>query len=620
MSNRKISNSSKVLSFLTCNIAGKDGSPDGSAYDDEFEKRLQEVKNHEWQHARSVHESLLRKKNHNFLGHGPIDDFHKGLTAFLGPPKKLIFEAMEREHCHSADSHAQFYTSNYGITTSSNIEWMFVLDPSARNLTKLGLDEWPKETKTLKPNLQRKPVAIDFFEDQLAEINDSLQNSGLPSITLMEIIALRLYSGPMGVKYNTLIRRHICGRRKGQEWRVEEEQKLSMGNKYPTTIHMIQSAISKLGKISTVQKGFTGLSGLLLPERFWKDHPYLKTKGGVEGGFTSLTSKKEVAMHYATLSKGKMGTLFEVDMSTVDRGAEIKWLSQYPHEDETLLPPLTFLHVDHIRVDESKEDPLLIIYVRARTNQSIQIQHPLLSDAENKLIRQVIKGGNIETEIIVSNSKLLSRFSDEENYLITGNPMESVLGLPYFLGTDERKIQTTRINGIKALEKEILAGNEQEVIRNMKYVLYEKASEKDFSNGRRDLNNTGKRLNDFVKHPMAIKYRLREEHIAALRIYTTSAFRYINNPLRQSRNNLAEKNEKVHPYPLTVCLIDEAIKKLRASTAASYKEESSAVNESEGIYLWRGIKNTRITEDFLHGRRGVSIECRTHDFILHKSD
>ena len=181
--------------------------------------------------------------------------------------------------------------------------------------------------------------------------------------------------------------------------------------------------------------------------------------------------------------------------------------------------------------------------------------------------------------------------------------MESVLGLSYFLGAEDHEIQSAKVKGIEEIEREILASGEDEVIANMKYVLYDAASEKQFSNGIRDLNNSGKRLADFVKHPTAIKYRLREEHIAALRLYTTSAFRYFNNPLR---NNIQtnEQERKPHPFPVTVSFIDEAIKRLRASTAQSFEQNTGAGELKENTYLWRGIKNTRITEDFLQGRRG----------------
>ena len=56
--------------------------------------------------------------------------------------------------------------------------------------------------------------------------------------------------------------------------------------------------------------------------------------GGIEYGFSSTTTDRAQARHYAT---GKASTLFEMRMGMVDRGADIGWLSQYPHEREILV-------------------------------------------------------------------------------------------------------------------------------------------------------------------------------------------------------------------------------------------------------------------------------------------
>jgi hypothetical protein len=38
-------------------------------------------------------------------------------------------------------------------------------------------------------------------------------------------------------------------------------------------------------------------------------------------------------------------TLFEIQLGQVDRGATLRWISQFPGEDEVLLPPLSNLEV-----------------------------------------------------------------------------------------------------------------------------------------------------------------------------------------------------------------------------------------------------------------------------------
>ena len=53
-------------------------------------------------------------------------------------------------------------------------------------------------------------------------------------------------------------------------------------------------------------------------------------------------------MTYAS-SSGGPGVVFSIQQGMVDRGADIGWLSQYPHEKEILFGPLTGLEVRSTR-------------------------------------------------------------------------------------------------------------------------------------------------------------------------------------------------------------------------------------------------------------------------------
>jgi hypothetical protein len=54
----------------------------------------------------------------------------------------------------------------------------------------------------------------------------------------------------------------------------------------------------------------------------------------------STTFDRDVAMQYASIP-GKPALVFEMQMGMIDRGAELRWISQYPHERECLFAPLT---------------------------------------------------------------------------------------------------------------------------------------------------------------------------------------------------------------------------------------------------------------------------------------
>ena len=79
-------------------------------------------------------------------------------------------------------------------------------------------------------------------------------------------------------------------------------------------------------------------------------------KGGIEGGFMSTTTDKKTALFYAKGGADKSkrdgpSILFEAQMGMIDRGADVSWLSQFPHEAEILFPPLTGMEVRGSRVE-----------------------------------------------------------------------------------------------------------------------------------------------------------------------------------------------------------------------------------------------------------------------------
>ena len=81
-----------------------------------------------------------------------------------------------------------------------------------------------------------------------------------------------------------------------------------------------------------------------LPDEFWEANKY-GVKGGVEPAFMSTTQEVDVATGYAAGDGSKMGIVLEIRQGMVNRGANISWLSQYPHEQETLFGPLTGIEV-----------------------------------------------------------------------------------------------------------------------------------------------------------------------------------------------------------------------------------------------------------------------------------
>lgn len=290
------------------------------------------------------------------LSYGDLSTFFSGLEGLAGSPDVKFKEAMEQEHCKAADSMSEFTAGNYRITTTPRVEWHFVSHPED-GPGQVGLQQWPEEDGLPGEMRGREAKAPDYFKQGLADLNNLLREAKEPEVLLDEQIGLRLYTGPMFVKYNGTLRGFAS------EFMRKKWDELCLGNKYVTTLHIINSGIVKSGKIMTATKVYRGISGGLLPQEFWEANKY-NIRGGVEYAFMSTTLEKSVAMQYA--SSGAVGTVFEIQMGMIDRGASLQWISQYPQEQEICFAPLTGLEVRSKRVEGSA----LVVEVRLNINLS----------------------------------------------------------------------------------------------------------------------------------------------------------------------------------------------------------------------------------------------------------
>ena len=99
--------------------------------------------------------------------------------------------------------------------------------------------------------------------------------------------------------------------------------------KYATTIHAINSCVIKMSKLTIAQKVWRGIKDAKLPKSFWVPNN-MGVRGGIEYGFSSTTTDKAQAMHYAGVgdTADHASTVFEFQMGMVDRGADLRWCSQ----------------------------------------------------------------------------------------------------------------------------------------------------------------------------------------------------------------------------------------------------------------------------------------------------
>ena len=299
------------------------------------------------------------------LSYSGLSTFFRGLEGIVGAPEPKVHDAMEKEHTACGDSHDEFTTGNYKVTTSSAIEWAFVATPDQP-----PPNGWPIEQRLVQAGQDgkmRNPEPVAALQARTNEKNLRLKAMQEPELMMEEATAARLYTGPLFVKYNGVLRglgsdvpslRNVmvqlcCPKAAADEYKNGalrfEDAKKGL-NTYTTTLHAINSSIVKLSKLTVTTKVYRGVSGMVLPKEFWEANVF-GVKGGIEGAFMSTTTDRNVALSYAASASNGSGFVFEIPQGMVDRGADIFFLSQYPHEKEILFGPLTGLEVRSTRVD-----------------------------------------------------------------------------------------------------------------------------------------------------------------------------------------------------------------------------------------------------------------------------
>jgi len=289
---------------------------------------------------------------------GDMETFHQGLDGLIGLPSPNFLEAMYREHCMAQDSSLPFTTGNYQITTTSTVEYYLVVFPET-GLETLNLVSWPMEQDLRaagdSKNEARQPVSLDVLRKRAQPIDDQLKAVGASALVDAELIAGRMYTGPCFLKYNAVLRAFTKVAPMERAF-----QSLCLGNPYTTTLHAINSCLIKLSKVQTSAKVFRGVKGGTLPEQLLVPNVH-GIRAGVEFAFLSTTLQREVAADYAGHGAAM---IFELQMGMIDRGADLSWISQYPHEQEICFPPLSGLEVVGMRV----EGTMLLVETRISLN------------------------------------------------------------------------------------------------------------------------------------------------------------------------------------------------------------------------------------------------------------
>ena len=265
------------------------------------------------------------------------------------------------EHTECLDARWKFSSEEYGVQTTSEIEYWFVIAPE-KGLSHLGLGAWPAEARmpdaavqelvrAKHPNeaFRRRPHALRDYDGAVRELNTRLVQLHVQPLRREELVCARLLTGPMRHKYNACLRAlgantdaaksahaALCGH-------APNPLAASMGgepppNWYPVTLHLINSALLKLGKLAAPTVVYRSLPGGVLPQSYWRPNSR-GVLGAIESGVVSCVAEARVALlHAARASGGLQASVLAIRQADGACAADLTWLSQYAHATSPAYP------------------------------------------------------------------------------------------------------------------------------------------------------------------------------------------------------------------------------------------------------------------------------------------
>ena len=163
-------------------------------------------------------------------------------------------------------------------------------------------------------------------------------------------------------------------------------------------------------------------------------------------------------------------------------------------------------------------------------------------------------------------------------------------GLDVLLGVDPKTYMHVK-NKVKVMLKEFAKNGTDEDNMNLKTLI--EGTYKHPPNGdgspltADDIRGQSMTMDELMACSNVQDAGLERHHVLALRLYTTSTFRSINNPMRQSPPTLP------HPFAATLYYISDALSKLREV------QGKDAAMRNETLVFWRGMKDLQITNEFI---------------------
>jgi hypothetical protein len=246
------------------------------------------------------------------------------------------------------------------LTLTMEEEWLRNDTWQSRGSVLSALDEWEYVRGAAEETFSGDGVgtrdeghdgwSLDFF---LETINDHVKAQAtklqIPAgkyelLTLDEVTAIRLYTGPGFVKINSFMREIY---KVNDEWRrkLSQWQELT----YAATVLQLTNGLRKLVKVNSsddVVPLYRAVKGRL-PQSFYTQDGFGQVTAA-DYAFMSTSTDEEIGKEY--MNQNGPNVLWDITCSVENdtgfhNGADVQLLSQFPQENEKLFPPLTLLTV-----------------------------------------------------------------------------------------------------------------------------------------------------------------------------------------------------------------------------------------------------------------------------------
>jgi len=227
-----------------------------------------------------------------------------------------------------------------GVRYSLRECWQYVTGPASR---KEGCTPGTRDANNNKkaPETFRDEANHHIIERRTSGLGNNLPES-YALLTLDEVLAVRLYSGPAYQVLNGFLRQvsHLSG-----DFRKVAGKDVRLT--FAATVGHLCHAIRKIAAVATAEEAqqplYRGVRGEL-PSSFW----YPDKQGFIcatDSAFMSVSKNKQTPMDYMGPGRNVLWRLAPgaETSGAYHYGADISSLSQYAGEEEILFPPSTML-------------------------------------------------------------------------------------------------------------------------------------------------------------------------------------------------------------------------------------------------------------------------------------